>query len=138
MKTTVTSSGVEKRNTSVIFIKGITALTAQRQNLQGMSRGNGRNILEGLQRGKKENTQIMNTITSQISNLSSNLSNHRGFVYLVIVDAYGHDIAMYELKEGRSELQIDVSGYAEGTYFYGVRTYTGNCSFKKFVIIKQN
>lgn len=58
------------------------------------------------------------------------------FVYLVIVDAFGHDIAMYELKEGRSELQVDVSGYAEGTYFYGIRTGTGNCSFKKFVIIK--
>lgn len=56
--------------------------------------------------------------------------------WLVIADATGHDIAVFELQTGRNELHIDVSNYAAGTYFYGIRTTAGNCLFHPMVITK--
>jgi hypothetical protein len=56
--------------------------------------------------------------------------------WLVITDASGHDIAVYELQSGRNEIRTNVGGYAAGTYFYGIRTNAGNCSFHPMVITK--
>lgn len=56
--------------------------------------------------------------------------------WLLLKDAGGRDIVVFELKTGRNVLPVDMSAYAAGTYFYGLRTSAGNCSYHKMVIIK--